>query len=1289
MYECAKKLRCATCERLKPKQAPRPSGQPSMVIGQFCDELQMDVFYCRTLDSQTFIVLGMVDRATGLQQAVIIPDRSGDTVFEALEKIWLRPYGLPLHVSCDPDTSFRGSFQARLQALGCMVEHCPAEAHHIIGMVERRNALLRTILEKLIDQFAATTVEECSTLLAAGCHAINTSVHTHGRSAYQAVFGRQPRLMNSNFNDPMVLATSSPMANLDSSAAYKAEFVRCEALKTLHQLDCSQHLRRALLRKTRTTKIADLNPGQPCAFWRWTKRGSKKRGSWVLGRFLSWDPSHVGKQAWIRSGATTTLVTSEQLKAAFGFEDWTPSKEDIAALKDASTKFDLLLDDRGFGPPDAPVDDDDIELLDEQQQLEAMPPLTPAMTAPATPTPVQPSPVPQLQHQQQPQDSQLLSGQQQPSSLPQITQAQTSVNINIDSPTNISNQLIQQQQFHRFGNLPPPPTTRRARSRTPMSKRIGAAKAEQQPQPPAEHPAVLQDEQRLSDGRQGPIDDLISMINEQPSSAHTQQEAVSQQVPILENQQAEQQQAQQQTGDATPPLPFDPNTAVPATPPGTAVSVSSGSAHSAPQLQTDDYMQADSTLPQLPQKRPFDSMITLIMDEKGDIARSHAHWDGSPLIGFGPLRDRCHHAYLTTEERKQDLKSSGKDPNESDTTQGSDTEDSDVEEPKDHSGMKPSYKQGMSRQEVKALDREIPWRRIAEMDEHYVEKFLAAIQKEADSWSAWQSVEPLSSAEAEKVFRDPQLKHRVLKSRACYRDKSLGVGEVRAKCRIVALGHLDPDLKTVARNSATPGRTAEHLLYAMLVAGYNMELFSTNHRWAAWSGDAATAFLQGQQSDRALPLFLLPPQDGLISMTNTWQSRLYRIRGNVYGLANAPLTWQKEVMKRLESLNYQKHSFDHQLFYKVVEGEVVSILLVYVDDFIGIARSDYPIAEVHNLFKWGSLDFFELDKPTTFKGKELTLALNEKKRYVLKITMSKFIGGLDLGRVEKGRSKKGLELTESEQKELRSVSGCLQWAATQVRPEISSQVSLSTHGSQATINDLKSLYAAIDFLKKTPNHGIVMQDVPINKETMVNSYSDASWANARKSGSQIGALVGLTTADARQQPAALSLIDWKSSRSTRVCRSTLAAEASAADEVADRGAFINMALSELVHQVPAHRVGCRLQSVQVTDAKSLYDAIISQNPNLADKRTLVNVRAIQESVSNDQMHWLPTRFQFADGLTKVDEKLRRSFTRWLQQPVAILVDHPRNYEFEELFFDRATKANVQDQIAAADGPMTS
>ncbi len=123
VYECARKLRCATCERLRPKQPPRPSGKPSLVVGQFGDELQMVVFYCRTLRAETFVVVGMVDRATGLQQAIIMPDRSGDAAFQCLEQVWFRPYGLPMHIS-DPDPAFRGSFQERVQALGIMIEHC-------------------------------------------------------------------------------------------------------------------------------------------------------------------------------------------------------------------------------------------------------------------------------------------------------------------------------------------------------------------------------------------------------------------------------------------------------------------------------------------------------------------------------------------------------------------------------------------------------------------------------------------------------------------------------------------------------------------------------------------------------------------------------------------------------------------------------------------------------------------------------------------------------------------------------------------------------------------------------------------------------------------------------------------------------------------------------------------------------------------------------------------------------------------------------------------------------------
>ena len=196
-FECARKLRCATCERLRPPQAPRPSTTTKPFMGQFGDEVQMDVVYCRTLNSTTIMVLGAVDRATGFHQAAIIPDRNSSTMFESFEQMWLKPFGLPLKIVCDPDTSFKGDFQHRLQALGVNVEHCPPEAHYVIGAVERRNAIFRLIFEKLVDQFGAQEMEQCPTLIMATCHALNSGIRTHGRSAYQAVFGREPRLPDS------------------------------------------------------------------------------------------------------------------------------------------------------------------------------------------------------------------------------------------------------------------------------------------------------------------------------------------------------------------------------------------------------------------------------------------------------------------------------------------------------------------------------------------------------------------------------------------------------------------------------------------------------------------------------------------------------------------------------------------------------------------------------------------------------------------------------------------------------------------------------------------------------------------------------------------------------------------------------------------------------------------------------------------------------------------------------------------------------------------------------------
>ena len=145
---------------------------------------------------------------------------------------------------------------------------------------------------------------------------------------------------------------------------------------------------------------------------------------------------------------------------------------------------------------------------------------------------------------------------------------------------------------------------------------------------------------------------------------------------------------------------------------------------------------------------------------------------------------------------------------------------------------------------------------------------------------------------------------------------------------------------------------------------------------------------------------------------------------------------------------------------------------------------------------------------------------------------------------------------------------------------------------------------------------------------------------------------------------------------------SLDGQASAGDELSDRASYINALISELVHQVPAHRVGNRLSYIHCTDAKALYDCIINESRSVADKRTLVSMRAMQEFVEASQVHWVPTRFQFADGLTKVEDKLRASFNRCFQFPMASLVEHPSNYWLEDLYFEHAAGKKQPSKPAA-------
>ena len=218
-------------------------------------------------------------------------------------------------------------------------------------------------------------------------------------------------------------------------------------------------------------------------------------------------------------------------------------------------------------------------------------------------------------------------------------------------------------------------------------------------------------------------------------------------------------------------------------------------------------------------------MPTLIL-EGGRLRRAQ--------LGENFYDNQFYMSYITSSYRQSDLPH-GKQPLDDDTS------DSDHEE--NTPASNPSQRT-ITRKELNALDRKIPWREILKLPAEQIDACVASAAKEASSWLEWNSVEPVLREQAKEILSDPRLRRRILKSRAVYRDKVRGQGPLRPKCRVVCLGHDDPDLKRLSREAPTPTRMTEHVFFALIVAGCNHELETKGKPWTSWIGDASTAFLQ-------------------------------------------------------------------------------------------------------------------------------------------------------------------------------------------------------------------------------------------------------------------------------------------------------------------------------------------------------------------------------------------------------------------------------------------------------------
>ena len=1197
-------LRCGTCKRLtKPTKPPTSStASASRYAGAFGEHLQADIIYIRLLDGYACPVLGMVCMSTNYHAAKTLQNRSPEHLLEVMQEIWYRPLGLPISITVDSDTAFYGVNEQWHQQIGVEFDIIPAEEAHKLGKIGRRNALMRTLSERLIDQNGATNKDQLNNILTAVLHSMNNSTYSYGRSPCQAVFGRMPRPVGDLLSDEKALAITPPLEGAQLSL--RPELLRAEAVTALAQFSASQAIRRALLRKTRNQKdFSHLEPGQAIAFWRQSAKARQhKRGAWCLGRFLALDPDR--KSMWVQVGKNSIRIGNTQVREAAGWETWTPTSDDLNFIRQAENNIaqGLWSDEVEDGPREEDAADIEADIFQFRRQfpqrLEDEPDV-PMIDTPGPPPqqtilnqeqhmPHSMADVPQsippgervqdaiqqlptpLQHPMQPRyDTHLPISQHYEQSTQQQQYLQQNFqqnyqNININSPT--------YQNFGPradFGMNPPTPRTARARSRTPT--RTGFQ--------PEQRPATAVPQTTLP-------------IEQQPQTSTAEAS-----LPLQGPEQAfcvlGSEQAHCAYGPEQAPCAKGSEQAFCVKGPEQAFSVPG---------------------PEQAYMSNFETM------DDGSIHQRLHGWDGSPDFASPAMpSQRAYNAYLASDQRKVEMMNAGisKDVERADNS--SSDEDLSI-----------SNDRNLTRQEMKQLDRELPWREVWALPTMIREKYIEAAVNEYNGWLQWNSIRPLTQAEANEIYKDPKLRRRILRSRSAYRDKSRGIGEIKAKCRVVLIGCQDPDLHSLSRDSPTPTRLSEYILMSVASAGANRMFNGDGRRWSIWISDAEKAFLQGTQDSserKGLPLYMAPPQDAIIQAAEAFPAPLYEVTSNACGLANAPRVWYKRVDKVVRGCDFKQHSFDRCLYYHVGEdGLLDALMIVHVDDMLAVYSETFPLELLEGMFKWGSMTKITHDTPGEFRGKEIQMIVEDNK-VSYKVTQKSFIKNLAPGNLRVGRLRQPPELSDEERKEFRSVCGCLQWLGGQTRPELCAATSLAHRGADTDIHDLKHLYECIAFAKQTADCGLTFPPIFLNRASTLVTYSDSSWANARCHKSQYGVVVTITSAQVTETTCHAHILDWKSGRSPRVCRSTLASEACACDEASDRACFANLVLSELLYQKAAYLGDLKLNSLLCTDAKSLYDCLVAENPAVTDKRSMVQIRAVQQNHAPAAIRWIPTKLQ--------------------------------------------------------------
>lgn len=233
-------VQCEICEKFG-KTPSRPA--VSLPLAKdFNETVSMDLKHLEG----TIWMLHIIDVFTRYSSGAIIQSKEGCVIVDKFIKHWIGIFGSPQRIFSDNGGEFDNETVKQMaHNFGIEILATAAYAPWSNGVCERHNLTLAETVKKVkIDMKCSWEIALHWALMAKNC-----MTNVHGYSAHQLVFGRNPNL-------PGVLTDKSPALEGCTTSVIVAEHISSmyEARKAFTQSECSERVRRALRKQTRSSR---------------------------------------------------------------------------------------------------------------------------------------------------------------------------------------------------------------------------------------------------------------------------------------------------------------------------------------------------------------------------------------------------------------------------------------------------------------------------------------------------------------------------------------------------------------------------------------------------------------------------------------------------------------------------------------------------------------------------------------------------------------------------------------------------------------------------------------------------------------------------------------------------------------------------------------------------------------------------------------------------------------------------------------------------------------------------